>query len=71
MQTLEVIVQSVRSINTMSGTRSFAVAVACDLEHHPQVIHALGSEMVEMCYIYSKSSKENSKKLLFICGVSS
>ena len=53
--------RSVRSINTMAGTRSFAVAVVCDLEHHPQVIHALGSEVVETCYIYCKRSKENRK----------
>ena len=64
-QTLEVIVRSVRSINTMSGTRSFAVAVACDMEHYPQVINALGAENKEVCYIYSTGTRKNSKNQIY------
>ena len=60
-QTLEVIVRSVRSINTMCGTRSFAIAVACDMEHYAQVINALGAENKEVCYIYSTGTRKNGK----------
>ena len=62
LQTLEVIVRSVRSINTMAGIRSFTIAVACGVEDYPQVVNALGTDTIELYYIYSKDTKKNSKK---------
>ena len=50
------IMQSVRSINTMAGIRNFTIAVACG---YPLVVNALGTEILEVCYIYSKDMREN------------
>ena len=58
-QTLEVMVRCVRSINTMCGNRSFAIAVACGMEDYPHVVNALGTENKEICYIYSAGMRKN------------
>ena len=62
LQTLEVIVRSVRSINTMAGIRSFTIAVACGVDDYPQVVNALGTDTIELYYIYSKDTKKNGMK---------
>ena len=64
-QSLEVIVRSVRSINTMSGKRKFAVVVSSDVEQYPQVCDALGVENKEVCYVHSPGSKKSGKAINF------
>ena len=61
-QSLEVIAQCIRSINTMSGTRSFVIAVAFDMEHYPQVKNALGGDNKEMCCMYSAGTRKNGNR---------
>ena len=47
----------------MSGTRSFVIAVAFDMEHYQQVKNALGGENKEMCYIYSAGTRQNGNEI--------
>lgn len=61
LQTLEVIVRSVRSINTMAGIRRYAIGVGCSVEDHTDVVNALGVETIEVGYIYTKGTKRNGK----------
>lgn len=59
-QTLEVLVRSIRSINTMSGAMTFVIGVVCDHESYPDVVSALGSmNKLEVCYVYSEGIKNN------------
>ena len=64
------IVRSVRSINTMAGIRSLTIAVACGMEDYPLVVNALGTETLEVCYVYSKDMRKNGKKLIRITSIS-
>ena len=59
------IVRCIRSINTMSGTRSFAIAVAFDMEQYQEVKNALGGEGKEMCYIFSAGTRQNGNNEIY------
>jgi hypothetical protein len=61
-----VIVQTVRSINTMAGITSYVVAVASDMEHYHQVTSALAVDRKEVCYVYSAGTRNGNSTVLCV-----
>ena len=57
----------------MAGARAYAIAVACDVDEKSEVASSLGARKVEICYVYSRGTKQNGKDsnlrlMLYDCG---